>query len=342
MLLTAKCMGVAFLAGYLIGVPLVWLARRGKPLTTTDWLYAPFVGLGTVTLLTQQLAYLDVRVTWSAPAIWIAVSVLWVTLGYRCGWRTPFRNCPWLLLLATLVVYLVHGLGLVLNGPDGYFGRMHTDRFNYISVAQFLIDVPYSTSWEQLAHRAYLVDALKLKEDRIGAMALQAFLTVSSGQIATRTFETTLLLGPAFVVPALVLIARCLNFARPEALLAATAGALLPAVTTLHTLCFMSNVVAIPFVLVSAAATCSLVAGPSLRRVLLTALIYAATASLYTEFAPILAAIAGGACVFGVLLGRCGWWRTPLVLAVVVGVVLLIYPKSESAVPLAVIQRTVI
>jgi hypothetical protein len=333
-------MCVALLAGYLVGVPLVWLARRGQALTSTDWLYVPFVGLGAVTLLAHQLVYFDVRVRQSAPAIWIVVAGLWGVLIGRYGWRTAFRDCPWWVLLATLLVYLVHGMGVVINGPDQYVGRLHTDRCNYISLAQFLADVPYSTDWDQVGQRPYLVDGLKLKSDRIGVMVLQAFLSVSAGEPASRTFECTILLGPALVVPALVLIARLLNFGRTEALLAATAGALLPALTTLHTLGFLANVSAIPFLLATIAAACSLGLEPSVRKVLLTALLAGATASLYTEFAPLLVALVGGVLVFGVLVGRFGWWRTPLVLASALAVLVLIYPKTENAAQLGPVLRT--
>ncbi|MCI0700527.1 MAG: hypothetical protein L0241_05540 [Planctomycetia bacterium] len=340
MLLTAQCMGVAFLAGYLIGAPLVWLVRRGKPLTTTDWLYAPFIGLGAATLLTHQLAYFDIRIVWSAPAIWVAVGLLWLILGLRYGWRTPYRNCPRSVLLATLVVYLIQGLGLVLNGPDRYASRLHTDRFNYICVSQFLIDVPYSTTWEELGQRAYLADGIKLKGDRIGVMALQGFFAVTAGQPASRMFESTLLLGPALVVPALVLFGRALNFTRTQTLLAAMAGGLLPALTTLHTLCFMANVVAIPFYLASSAASCALVIAPSVRRLLLTALLTATTASLYIELVPLLAATAFGAGVFGVLVGRCRWWRVMSVLAALGVLGLAIYPKSNAAQQLDALGRS--
>jgi hypothetical protein len=340
MLLAIRCMSVAFLTGYLVGVPLVWLARRGKPLTTTDWLYAPFVGVGAVTLLAHQLVYLDLRVAWSAPVIWVLVAGLWGTLIARFGWRTAFRECPWGVLLGTLGVYLVHGLGLLVTGLDQYVGRMHTDQYNYISLSQFLIDVPYSTDWMHVGHRAYLVDGLKLKEDRIGVMVLEAFFAVSSGVTAYRTFECTILLSPALVVPAVVLITRLLSFGRWESLLTAIAAALIPGLTTLHTLGCLANVSAIPFVLASAPAACSLALQPSVRKVLLLALVSATTTSLYTEFVPLLAAIVGGAGAFGVLVGRCSWWRTPLVLVAAGMVLVLIYPKTEHARQLGPIFRS--
>jgi hypothetical protein len=340
MLLAIKCMSVAFLTGYLVGVPLLWLSRRGKPLTTTDWLYAPFVGLGTVTLITHQLAYLDVRVRWSAPAIWILTTGLWGALIARFGLRTPCRECPWRVILVTLAVYLTHGLGLVLKGPDEYVGRMQSDRYNYISLAQFLIDVPFSTDWNDVGQRPYLADGLKVKLDRIGVMALQAFFSVSSCETANRTFEATILLFPALVVPGLVLIGRVLNFGRAEALLAAIAGALVPAITTLHTFAFLANVSAIPFLFASLAAACTFVLEPSIRNAIVAAGLGASTASLYTEFAPLLVAVAGGAGLFGVLVGRCSWRPTSLALAGALLLVLLIYPKSELAHQLGPITRT--
>lgn len=339
-MLTAKCMGVALLAGYLIGVPLLWLVRRGKSPTAADWLWAPFVGLGTLVLVAHQLVYLDVRLGKSVPVLWAVVGGLWLGLVARCGVRTPFRACPWPVLLVILGVYLVQGLGLVLNGPDRYVGRLHTDRFNYTCVSQFLMDVPFSTTWEGLDRRAYLADGIKLKDDRIGAMVLQGALAATAGEPADRLFEATILLGPALTVSALMLIGLALGLPRRLALPAAAAGGLLPALATLHTLGFLANVSGIPFLLAAAAATARLVVAPTPRRAALAALVYAGTASLYTEFAPVLAAVALGGGFFAVVLARRPARSVAAALAALLVLTLLVYPKSQAAEQFGAVVRT--
>src|SRR2546430_2725600 len=97
-----------------------------------------------------------------------------------------------LLTLACLAALFFGSLAL-----DGYTGRSFTDQYNYTSLAQLLTDVPFSTDWNTMGQRPYLVDGLKIKDsDRLGAMMLQGFFGVSTRTDARTVFEPLILLGP--------------------------------------------------------------------------------------------------------------------------------------------------
>jgi hypothetical protein len=112
-----------------------------------------------------------------------------------------------------------------------------------------------------------------------------------------------------------------------------------PGLATLYTYSALANVMAIPFLIATAAATATMVSAPSARRIILTGFLYAAATSLYMEFAPILAAIGAAAAVFAVLLGRCSRWQA--VASVVAAVLLfaMFYPKVASAAVYRVVLR---
>jgi hypothetical protein len=112
-----------------------------------------------------------------------------------------------------------------------------------------------------------------------------------------------MLLGPALVVPAMVALALRLSFSYRNSLFIGTASALLPGLATLQLSSFLGHVVGIPFLISSAIAAGSLAGNWTIRRVILTAFLFAATCDIYTEFTPLLLAILAGSVVAGLWLG---------------------------------------
>ncbi len=60
----------------LCGLPLAWLLRGRGPLDREGWLLAPYLGLGALVLVLQNLVYSDVPVARAAPFVWLAVAGL--------------------------------------------------------------------------------------------------------------------------------------------------------------------------------------------------------------------------------------------------------------------------
>jgi hypothetical protein len=303
-MLTCRCIAVALLGGLVLGLPLVWLGRGRKPLAESDWLLAPFLGLSAALLVLHNLIYLDVPVAPATPWVWGGATLLWLGLLLTRGVRPLWRHCPWPVLLVMAGVYAVQGLGLLALGAEAYLGRAGGDQYNYTTVAQLLSDLPFSLSWDGIGQRPYLVDALVLKDDRIGVMLLQGFLACSVGAEAKHLFEATILLGPALVVPAVFALAVKLRFTPRRALVVAAVAGLLPGLTLLHLGSFLAHAVAVPFLLMLLVAWHDAATAPGPRSVLIGGTLLAATTALYTELAPVLLALTALFCVGGVVV--CG------------------------------------
>jgi hypothetical protein len=287
MLVTAWCIVVVLGGLLVVGIPAAWLLNGRRPLAGADHVRAPFLGLAVITLVLQNLVYLDVPLRQSTPFLWAGVLALWFWL-YRSGHLgASLRQCPRTVLAAALLVYLVQGIGLLCAGAASYAGRCWADQFNYTSLAQFLVDEPLGTPPEDLGERPYLVAALVLKGDRIGQSIVHGFFTRSSGLDARTLFEPTILLSPDLLVLATWALGRRLRLRRGRALAAATVAGLLPAVTLIHLESFLSQALALPLLVLWPVLLDELAARPDGRRLATCALVLTAATSIYTELWPV-------------------------------------------------------
>jgi hypothetical protein len=314
---TTACVLMVLGGSGILGAPVAWLLKGRKPLEERDWLVAPFLGVAATVLVLHNGVYLEWTVGRMAPWVWMAAAAGWVWMLRRSGARAAFAACPWPVYLAVVAVFCVHGLGLLTVGARDYLGRASSDQYNYTSLAQFLVDVPYSTGWEALGHRPYLADGLKLRDDRIGVMLLQGFFGASLGSGARPLFEPTILLCPAFVVLAVYALGRRLGLGRWYALATAAAGGALPGLAALHLACFMAHALSVPFMLINLYTLHELATAPRWGRLLGTALLLAATTALYTEVAVLLLGLTALCLLGGVLLGTQRVWTGLALLAAV-------------------------
>src|SRR5262245_38406843 len=246
---TLRTVLIAVASPWLVGVPLRWLIGRLRPVEDEGWLEAPFLGLATIILGLQNLVYLDVPVSSAAPWLWAVVAAGWVAMA-RGGALVPsLRACPWRMLAVVLLVYLWQALGLLSVGAREYLGRSLGDRYNYVVIAQFFADQPFSTSWAELGQQPWLSHAITYKNDRIGGMLLHAFVMASSGLDARQTFDATILLSPALTALAILQLARRLGATAGRASLIGAAVGLMPGVTLIHLYDFLSQALALPLLL---------------------------------------------------------------------------------------------
>ena len=287
MLVTLICIGAVLLVGFVIGLPIVWLARDEAHVEEADWLLAPFLGLSISILILHNLTYFNFTVSRCTPWIWGLAGALWLFLLWKRGCRRLLARCPWPILLLSVAVYGVHGLGLIRVGLDSYYGYKNADLYNYTSLAQFFADKPFSTTLETLGQRPDLVDGIKLKDDRIGAMILQAFFASSVQMDAMTLFEPMILLGPALIVISLFLISRKLAIETRYALALSAAGGLVPGIANLQLNSFLSHTLGIPFLFCFLPVVQDAITSPDRRNVLYASVIAAGLTSLYTEFFPI-------------------------------------------------------
>ena len=289
----------------LIGVPLAWAAFGFRVLDRKGWLLSPFLGVAAIVLPLQNLVYLDRPIAGTAWIIWTAAGLGWLAILLRGQVWASVKNIPVTTFLVALGVYLFQGYGLLKMGAEEYAGRARTDHFNYLAIAEFLATLPYHTPpGDVVLNHPWMTVAAGLKSDRIGQSILQAFLMVTTGGSPRALFEPTILLVTAGTVLAVVLLAELLGFRPLHANLLGALGGLLPATTLLHLDCYQSHALAVPLLLLAPVWIDDLIQrvdGPSFIRGLL---LFNLTASIYTEFVPILVGMLGLSVVLA-LVFRC-------------------------------------
>jgi hypothetical protein len=283
MLLTFSCIAVVLGSIVLVGVPITWLLKGRCPLGREDFVSAPFLGMATIVLVLQNLVYLNVPLCYSTPFFWGAIVLCWLWMWHAGGMKGGVKECPWVMAVAVLAVYLVQGLGLLSAGARDYVGRGWTDQWNYTAISQFLMDEPFSTSWNDLGNRPYLACGIHFKSDRIGQSVLQGFLATTALQDAKPLFEPTILLGPALCVLAIYSLGRRLELEFLQALLAGVVAGLLPGMALMHLESFQSQALSVPLLLFLPVVVHEM--NESLRpgALLKAALVFAAATTIYTE-----------------------------------------------------------
>lgn len=248
----AAALALSLALPLLVGLPLAWLLRGRRPLDAEGWLLCPYLGLGALVLLLQNLVYSDVPVARAAPFAWLAIAALWAWFVAGGGWRAARAALPSRALLVALLVFCVQGAALLAAGPQRWVGRLWDDQYGYTSMAQFFRDERFSLTVDEIGQRAHLFRTLRssmgrfalpitLKENRIGQSMLQAFLAASLGRDAKPLFGPLIVLAGPLLALSLVLLAGRLGLPPPLALLAGALGGALPALTMLQVESFLSH-----------------------------------------------------------------------------------------------------
>jgi hypothetical protein len=285
-------------------------------------------GLFLVVLIPQNLVYLGVPVRISA---WLILSgALWQIWVCRHKFLVLSRTFSANVDLRTLavVMFLIitfHGFVPIRQGLEWYYGKGHFDQINYVLLAEFLKEEPYSTSERDIGLRPWLVgpvgfhdtaeqlsmasgpglETIGLKNERIGQSIVTAEISAWSGIDGKGGYAATVLFF-------LMLLAICLYvFLRETGINCWMAGSgalmagVLPAVTRLSLDGFLSQISILfvfPFFV-------SLLRHGDLSArgfTLFFSLTLAYVVAAYSEIAPL------GCCTFflGVILVRHDQFRT--------------------------------
>lgn len=272
---------VAISAVFAIGYPMATFAVKHLQISCTSeqlWTAAPLVGAGAIILICQNLLYLNVRIPYSAILLWGGIGL--VTMASIVRARFSFSDIPWKLIVTGVAIYAVHGSGLLSSGVSNYYGYGWVDMYNYVSQAQFFIDFPFSSTIDTHEH---LRVAQYYKHDRIGQSVLHAFIAASSGADAQQTFGATILLSPMLIFFSLFLLSTSLGIELRFAYPAAIVASLSPAVASAHLECFFSQAMAMPFIFLWPLVVSRLRSHPGVRSIFLAGLLFAVTATVYTE-----------------------------------------------------------
>ncbi len=297
-MLTLWCIVVVIGSLWFIGLPVAKVLSEPEDDNETLWITAPFIGLAVIILVLQNLVYLDVPICHSTVWLWVGTCLLWGWLVKSKRLDLVFQTLPRLLFISALGVYLIQGLGLLIVGAKYYVGRGWHDQFNGTALSQFLVDIPFSFSFDEVARSPYLLQALCRKLDRIGPLLYQGFAAVSAFTDAKTMFEPVILLSPLLTVLAVYWLGRRLSLSRWSILPAAVASGILPGIAMVHLESFFSQALAIPLLLVWPVFLSEAIDRLSGRWLLASSLILAAVTSIYTEFYVIL--LGTGTLVMGI------------------------------------------
>jgi hypothetical protein len=235
--LFACCLGVGLSLHFLIPQEISLLNKV---------LFALMGGLFLVVLMAQNLVYLGVPVRISAWILLAAALVQWWRYRRRLVTRLrTFHSNGDIRTLAVVMILIVtfHGVVPIQQGLQWYYGKGYPDYSNYVQLAEFLKEEPYTTSQKEIGLRPWMIKpAMLLKNARIGQSIITAEISVWSRTDAKGAYAATVIFFLTVLAICLYVFLRQTRIDRFMAGSGALLGALLPAVTRLSLNGFLSQV----------------------------------------------------------------------------------------------------
>jgi hypothetical protein len=202
-----------------------------------SWVWFGLAGFCAHTLVLQSLVYLGLPLNVTAwPALSMAaggvVFGLW-ECRKRPSLRTPVGEVKFIVLVF-VAGFFGQAPGLLVLGPERYFGSGSYDHANYVVTAEFFRGLPFSTTAEEVAYRPWLVRALEAKEQRVTQSVALGALAEIDGTSAQASYGvmSAFFVGLAGVATAAWL--RGTGLARGAAGWAGVIAALTPALTRIQ------------------------------------------------------------------------------------------------------------
>ena len=164
--------------------------------------------------------------------------------------------------MVILLTITFHGIVPIRQGLEWYYGKGHFDQLNYVLLAEFLKEEPYSTSEQDIGLRPWLVrtvgfqasaeqlgmnsgpgvEMIGLKKQRIGQSIITAEISVWSGTDGKGGYAATVIFFLTLLAICLYASLRETGIDRFMAGSGALLAAFLPAVTRLSLDGFLSQV----------------------------------------------------------------------------------------------------
>jgi hypothetical protein len=219
-----------------------FIRRESSPLSKLLFTFTG--GFFLIVLLPQNLVYVGVPVRISAwLMLGLAVFQFFRKRGELPKWAGILRTNPDMQTLIFVVIASVtfHSVVPIRQGLDSYYGKAHPDQLNYVLLAEFLKEEPYSTDMQDIGYKPWLLRPVRLKEERIG----QSIVTAEISELALTNTKTGYAATYIFFLAALVLclyvLLRDLGANHVVAGFGAFLAAILPAITRLTLDGFLSQ-----------------------------------------------------------------------------------------------------
>jgi hypothetical protein len=209
-------------------------------------LFSLLGGLFLVVLIPQNLFYLGVPVRISAWLLaGLALLQVWLCRRRFVFWVQAFSSNGEIHTLSVIMLLIVtfHGIVPIRQGLGWYYGKGHADQRNYVLLAEFLKEEPYSTSAYDIGGRPWLLSTvLDFKRLRIGQSIITAEISVWSGTDAKAGYAATVIFFLTLLGICLYVLLRETGTDRFMAGSGALLAAALPFVTRLSLNGFLSQI----------------------------------------------------------------------------------------------------
>jgi hypothetical protein len=220
-------------------------------------------GFSLVVLIAQNLVYFGVPVRISAWLLLGAALVqVWWCRSKFVVWRRAFCSNADTRALAVVILLTItfHGIVPVRQGLEWYYGKGHFDQINYVLLAEFLKEEPYSTSEQEIGLRPWLVgpvgsddatgelssgaglETIGLKKERIGQSIITAEIGVWSWTDGKGSYAATVIFFLTLLGICLYVFLRQTGIDCFMAVAGALLAAFLPVVTQLSLDGFLSQI----------------------------------------------------------------------------------------------------
>jgi hypothetical protein len=175
----------------------------------------------------------------------LGLAALQFYLGRRewTGWIRTLRRDTDIQVLGIVAMLTVtfHSVVPVQQGIDSYYGTAHPDQLNYVFLAEFLKEKPYSTDLRDVGHQPWLMMPVRLKDERIGQSVITAEISFLSNTNAKSSYAATVIFFLLALAICLYVLFRDIGIDRLTAALGAFLPTILPAITRLTLDGFLSQ-----------------------------------------------------------------------------------------------------
>jgi len=200
-------------------------------------------GFATQILVLQNFVYfnLPVGTTFAIPAA-IGLYGLFLLIKELPPLPPLDRNFAAGILLG---IFFLQASTAFIESPALYYGKGHTDQFNYVILAQFIQTQPFNSSPADIHLQPWLTRTHEFKEWRIGQAVAQAYTASLSFSNAKEAYAGLSSFCLALLALVTFSLARAMAFPRNLAAIAGVWTGLAPALTRYHLEGFLSQAVTI-------------------------------------------------------------------------------------------------
>jgi hypothetical protein len=142
-----------------------------------------------------------------------------------------------------LSIFFLQASTAFIESPAFYYGKGHTDQFNYANIAEFVLTQPFHSSPSDIHFQPWLTRAHEFKEMRIGQSVAQAYTAALSFSNAKEAYATLSSFCLALLALVTFSLARAIALPRNLAAIGAVWTGLAPALTRYHLEGFLSQTV---------------------------------------------------------------------------------------------------